>query len=335
MLHSPLRLSRSGSPVSVSFEFFPPKTPEMEATLWESIRRLSPLRPDFVSVTYGAGGTTRSRTHATVERIVRETPLKPAAHLTCVGASRGEIDDVIRQYGDAGVKHIVALRGDPPGGLDAPYEPHPDGYRSTEELVAAIKRLGTFEVSVSAYPERHPQSPSLLHDVEVLKRKVDAGADRAITQFFFDNAAYLRYLDLAAAAGISIPILPGIVPVQNFKQTSAFCAPRRGERAGLAGRPLRGAGGRSADAPAGRGGGLRRTGHRSGGSRREGIAFLYDEQGRPCVRDLPSGGIAPTGCGGRRFPSVDRRFRRRCEHSEATKRFPLGRHSLASKVRPR
>ena len=222
MLHTPLRLSRSGAPVSVSFEFFPPKTPEMETVLWDSIRRLGPLGPEFVSVTYGAGGTTRTRTHATVERIIRETSMKPAAHLTCVGASRGEIDDVIRQYGDAGVKHIVALRGDPPSGLDAPYEPHPDGYRNTEELVSAIKRLGDFEVSVSAYPEKHPQSPSLLHDIEVLKRKVDAGADRAITQFFFDNAAYLRYLDLAAAAGISIPILPGIVPVQNFKQTSGF-----------------------------------------------------------------------------------------------------------------
>jgi methylenetetrahydrofolate reductase (NADPH) len=222
MLHSPARLSRAGSPVSASFEFFPPKSPEMEATLWEAIARLAPLNPDFVSVTYGAGGSTRARTHATVERIARETYLKPAAHLTCVGASKGEIDDVIREYWDAGVRHIVALRGDPPGGLDAPYAPHPQGYQRTEDLVAAIKRIGDFEVSVSAYPEKHPHSATLFHDIDVLKRKVDAGADRAISQFFFDNSVYLRYLDVAAAAGIAIPILPGIVPVQNFKQTAGF-----------------------------------------------------------------------------------------------------------------
>ena len=221
MLHIP-RPSRSGSPVSVSFEFFPPKTEEMETALWEAIARLAPLEPDFVSVTYGAGGSTRARTHATVERIAKQTYLKPAAHLTCVGASRGEIDDVIRAYGDAGVRQIVALRGDSPGGLDAPYTPHPDGYQRTEDLVAAIKRIGDFEVSVTAYPEKHPQSPWLLHDIEALKRKVDAGADRAIGQFCFDNALFLRYLDVAAAAGISIPIVPGIVPVQNFKQTAGF-----------------------------------------------------------------------------------------------------------------
>jgi methylenetetrahydrofolate reductase (NADPH) len=219
MLHVP-RLSRSGSPVRASFEFFPPKTEEAEATLWDSIRRLAPLDPDFVSVTYGAGGTTRARTHATVARIARDTYLKPAAHLTCVGAAKGEIDDVVREYWDAGVRHIVALRGDPPAGIDAPYQPHPDGYQRTEDLIAAIKRIGDFEVSVSAYPEKHPQSPTLLHDVEALKRKVDAGADRAISQFFFDNAVFMRYLDVAAAAGISIPIVPGIVPVQNFKLTS-------------------------------------------------------------------------------------------------------------------
>jgi methylenetetrahydrofolate reductase (NADPH) len=222
MLHTPLRLSRSGSPVRASFEFFPPKTEEMETTLWESIHRLAPLNPDFVSVTYGAGGSTRARTHATVERIARETPLRPAAHLTCVGASKGEIDDVIREYWDAGVRHIVALRGDSAGGFDAPYEPHPQGYQRTEDLVAGIKRIGNFEVSVSAYPERHPQSPTLLHDVDALKRKMDAGADRAISQFFFDNSVFLRYLDVAAAAGITIPIVPGIVPVQNFKQTASF-----------------------------------------------------------------------------------------------------------------
>ena len=220
MLLKPTRLSRSGSQIRASFEFFPAKSEEAEATLWEAIKRLEPLQPDFVSVTYGAGGTTRTRTHATVAKIARETYLRPAAHLTCVGASKGEVDDVIREYWDAGVRHIVALRGDPPGGIDAPYEPHPNGYQRTEDLIAAIKRIGDFEVSVSAYPEKHPQSPTLFHDVDALKRKVDAGADRAITQFFFDNSVYLRYLDVAAAAGITIPIVPGIVPVQNFRPTS-------------------------------------------------------------------------------------------------------------------
>jgi methylenetetrahydrofolate reductase (NADPH) len=222
MAQNPVRPSRSGSPISVSFEFFPPKTEEMEKTLWEAITRLAPLEPSFVSVTYGAGGSTRERTHATVARIVKETYLKPAAHLTCVGASREEIDAVIRGYASAGVRHIVALRGDPPGGLDTPYIAPPDGYQSTSDLVAAIKANGDFEVSVAAYPEKHPQSPNLLHDIETLKRKVDAGADRAITQFFFDNSVYFRFLDIAAAAGIDIPIVPGIVPVQNFKQTAGF-----------------------------------------------------------------------------------------------------------------
>ncbi|MDE3175568.1 MAG: methylenetetrahydrofolate reductase [NAD(P)H] [Pseudomonadota bacterium] len=222
MFVSPLRPSRSGSPVRASFEFFPPKSEEMEAALWEAITRLEPLAPDFVSVTYGAGGSTRARTHATVEKIARDTYLRPAAHLTCVGASKGEIDDVIREYWDAGVRHIVALRGDSPGGLDAPYAAPADGYQRTEDLVAAIKRIGDFEVSVSAYPEKHPQSPTLLHDIDALKRKVDAGADRAISQFFFDNSVYLRYLDVAAAAGIHVPIVPGIVPVLNFKQTTGF-----------------------------------------------------------------------------------------------------------------
>jgi len=222
MAQSPARLSRSGSPVSVSFEFFPPKSEEMEKTLWEAIARLAPLEPRFVSVTYGAGGSTRERTHATVARIVKETRLAPAAHLTCVGASREEIDAVIRAYGAAGVRHIVALRGDPPGGLEAPYVAPPNGYQSTADLVGAIKAAGDFEVSVAAYPEKHPQSPTLLHDIETLKRKIDAGADRAITQFFFDNAVYFRFLDLAAAAGITIPIVPGVAPVQNFKQTASF-----------------------------------------------------------------------------------------------------------------
>ena len=222
MLASPIRPSRSGSPVRASFEFFPAKSEEMETNLWEAIKRLEPLSPDFVSVTYGAGGSTRARTHATVEKIARDTYLRPAAHLTCVGASKGEIDDVIREYWDAGVRHIVALRGDSPGGVDAPYVAPPDGYQRTEDLIAAIKRIGDFEVSVSAYPERHPQSPTLFHDVDALKRKVDAGADRAISQFFFDNSVFLRYLDVAAAAGIHVPIVPGIVPVLNFKQTTGF-----------------------------------------------------------------------------------------------------------------
>jgi methylenetetrahydrofolate reductase (NADPH) len=222
MMHSAPRPSRAGPPVKVSFEFFPPKSDEMEKTLWEAVGRLAPLAPSFVSVTYGAGGSTRVRTHATVSRIVDETALKPAAHLTCVGAGRAEIDDVIRSYGAAGVRHIVALRGDPPGGADAPYQPHPAGYKSTAALVSGVKALGNFQVSVAAYPEKHPQSPNLLHDIDILKRKVDAGADRAITQFFFDNGAYLRFLDVVAAAGVAIPIVPGIVPVQNFRQTAGF-----------------------------------------------------------------------------------------------------------------
>jgi methylenetetrahydrofolate reductase (NADPH) len=222
MLHSPPRLSRSGQPIRVSFEFFPPKTAEMETTLWEAITRLAPLAPSFVSVTYGAGGSTRERTHATVARIVEETTLQPAAHLTCVGASRAAIDEVIRDYRAAGVRHVVALRGDPPTGVGAAYQPHPEGYQSTDALVASLKSVGDFQVSVAAYPEKHPQSPTLLHDIETLKRKVDAGADRAITQFFFDNSTYFRFLDVAAAAGINIPIVPGIVPVQNFKQTAGF-----------------------------------------------------------------------------------------------------------------
>lgn len=214
----------SRSRLKVSFEFFPPKTEEMETTLWESVERLAPLEPSFVSVTYGAGGSTRERTHATVSRIIKETVLKPAAHLTCVAATKEQVDDVIRDYWSAGVRHIVALRGDPVGGVGTKYESHPGGYEGSPELVAGIKAIGDFEVSVSAYPERHPESPSLDTDIDMLKRKVDAGATRAITQFFFDNDVYLRYLDRVRAAGITIPIVPGIVPVQNFKQTAGFAA---------------------------------------------------------------------------------------------------------------
>lgn len=210
------------APVTVSFEFFPPKTEEMEKTLWASIGRLAPLEPEFVSVTYGAGGSTRERTHATVARIVKETPLAPAAHLTCVNATRDEVDAVIRAYGAAGVKHIVALRGDPPAGVGTRYEPTPGGYAYAADLVAGIKRIGDFEVSVSAYPEMHPESPSLDADIDVLKAKVDAGATRAITQFFFENDVYFRYLDKVRAKGIDIPIVPGLLPVTNFKQASNF-----------------------------------------------------------------------------------------------------------------
>ncbi|OYW56102.1 MAG: methylenetetrahydrofolate reductase [NAD(P)H] [Rhizobiales bacterium 17-65-6] len=221
---SPIRASRETSrpPVRVSFEFFPPKTEEMERTLWASIDRLAPLGPSFVSVTYGAGGSTRERTHATVERIARETGLAPAAHLTCVAASRAEIDEVVRDYAQAGIRHIVALRGDPVTGVGTAYEPHPQGYAHACDLVAGIRRLGDFEVSVSAYPEKHPESPSLDADIDYLKRKVDAGATRAITQFFFENDVYFRFLDKVRAAGIDIPILPGILPVTNFKQAANF-----------------------------------------------------------------------------------------------------------------
>ncbi len=210
------------APISVSFEFFPPKTEEMEKTLWESITRLAPMTPEFVSVTYGAGGSTRERTHATVKRILAETSLTPAAHLTCVAATRGEVDEVIRSYWDAGVRHIVALRGDPLNGIGARYEPHPGGYVNAADLVAGIKRLAGFEVSVSAYPEKHPESPSVAEDIDMLKAKVDAGATRAMTQFFFENDCYFRYLERVRARGIGIPIVPGILPVQNFKQTRAF-----------------------------------------------------------------------------------------------------------------
>ena len=186
----------------ISFEFFPPKTKEMERSLWETINRLAPLAPNFVSVTYGAGGSTRERTHSTIARILAETSLVPAAHLTCVGAARGEIDEIVDRYHDIGVRHIVALRGDPIGGLGTPFIGHPDGYRSSADLVAGIKkRHGDIEVSVSAYPEKHPDAQSLDADIDTLKAKVDAGAARAITQVFFDNDLYLRYLDRVRARG--------------------------------------------------------------------------------------------------------------------------------------
>jgi methylenetetrahydrofolate reductase (NADPH) len=209
-------LGESERPLAVSFEFFPPKNPEMQEQLWRAIRRLEPLKPSFVSVTYGAGGSTRDRTHMTVKRIVEETSLVPAAHLTCVGASRPEVDDVVHGYWDAGIRHIVALRGDMPE-LGAPYEPHPSGYQSTPELIAAIKRIAPFEVSVSCYPERHPESQTLDDDIALLAEKVDAGATRAIGQFCFSTEAIAEFRDRAAARGLNIPIVPGLMPTTNFK----------------------------------------------------------------------------------------------------------------------
>jgi methylenetetrahydrofolate reductase (NADPH) len=214
-----------GSPrrPNISFEFFPPKTEEMERNLWETINRLAPLAPNFVSVTYGAGGSTRERTHSTISRILRETDLLPAAHLTCVGAARGEIDEIVDRYHDVGVRHIVALRGDPASGIGTPYVAHPDGYRTSPELIAGIrKRHPDIEISVSAYPEKHPEARDFDADLDTLKAKVDAGATRAITQVFFDNDFYLRYLDRVRARGIHIPIVPGIMPMHNFKQARNF-----------------------------------------------------------------------------------------------------------------
>src|SRR5436190_5024470 len=208
--------------IGVSFEFFPPKTEEMEKNLWEAITRLAPLAPDFVSVTYGAGGSTRERTHATVKRIVDETPIAPAAHLTCVAATRDEVDNVVRNYWSAGVRHIVALRGDPTSGVGAHYTPHPGGYSNAADLVGGIKRVCDAEISVAAYPEKHPDSPTVDSDIDMLKAKVDAGASRAITQFFFENDLYFRYLERVRARGIDVPVVPGILPVQNFKQAKSF-----------------------------------------------------------------------------------------------------------------
>ncbi len=232
LLLSPLGpVARAGSnrnAVNVSFEFFPPKTDAAEANLWSAIRRLEPLNPAFVSVTYGAGGSTRERTHRTVQRIISETTLRPAAHLTCVEASRAEVDEVIEGYKAIGVDHIVALRGDPPGssGIGGAYTPRADGYANATELTAALSRIGGFDVTVGAYPEKHPESPSIDHDIEVLKAKVDAGATRAVTQFFFDIEAFLRFRDRVRAAGVTIPLIPGVMPVSNFaglKRMTAAC----------------------------------------------------------------------------------------------------------------
>ncbi|MBS0364048.1 MAG: methylenetetrahydrofolate reductase [NAD(P)H] [Proteobacteria bacterium] len=209
----------------VSFEFSPPKTPEAEENLWEAIRRLEPLDPSFVSVTYGAGGSTRDRTHRTVLRMLTETRLRPAAHLTCVEASRGEVDEVIRDYWDAGVRHIVALRGDPPGQIGGAYTPRVDGYANATELTAGIRAIGDFEVSVGLYPHVHPESSGIDHDIDVLKAKVDAGATRAITQFFYDIESFLKFMDRVRAAGITIPVSLGIMPVTNFKGLKKMAGP--------------------------------------------------------------------------------------------------------------
>ena len=209
--------------VRVSFEFFPPKTEQMAQALWAAVTRLAPLNPEFVSVTYGAGGSTRERTHETVARLVGETRLKPAAHLTCVGASRDEVDAVARAYWAVGVRHVVALRGDPPEGQGT-YVPHPHGYPYAADLVAGLRRIADFEISVAAYPEGHPQSPSLAADIDNLKRKIDAGATRAISQYFFDVDVFRRFRDRLAKAGVAIPVVPGILPVTNFAQVVKFSA---------------------------------------------------------------------------------------------------------------
>jgi methylenetetrahydrofolate reductase (NADPH) len=209
--------------VGVSFEFFPPSTEKMEQTLWESVERLAPLSPDFVSVTYGAGGSTRERTHAIVSRIQKEKGITAAAHLTCVAASRDEVNAVAENYWAEGIRNIVALRGDPPEG-QTKYEPHPDGYPFAVDLVAALKKIADFDISVAAYPEVHPEAQSADADLDNLKRKIDAGASRAITQFYFDAATYLRFRDRASDAGITVPIIPGILPVTNFKQVTKFSA---------------------------------------------------------------------------------------------------------------
>jgi len=216
-------LAANQRPIAVSFEFFPPRTEEMERQLWTAIKRLEPLAPAFVSVTYGAGGSTRDRTHATIQRMLAETSLKPAAHLTCVGSPKSEIEDIVRRYWAAGVRHIVALRGDMPE-AGAAYEPHPQGYASTPDLIAGIRALGDFQVSVSCYPEKHPESPSYEHDLDLLKRKVEAGAGRAITQFCFSTDAVARYRDRADRWGISVPIVPGLMPATNFAGIARMAA---------------------------------------------------------------------------------------------------------------
>lgn len=228
MLDDNLRASRQVAEkrpdLQISFEFFPPKTDAMEERFWESVNKLAPLKPRFVSVTYGAGGSTRERTLRMVSSIKRDTGVDAAAHLTCVGATKDEVDAVVRGYKEAGINRIVAVRGDPPEGVGKPFTPHPEGYQNAADLVAGIRKIGDFDISVSAYPERHPQSASWQEEIDNLKRKLDAGATRAITQMFFSNADYLRYLERARAAGITAPIVPGIQPIHSFKQISGFAS---------------------------------------------------------------------------------------------------------------
>ncbi|MEN9790230.1 MAG: hypothetical protein RLZZ473_2294 [Pseudomonadota bacterium] len=211
----------SATPIRVSFEFFPPSDAAMDSTLWQSVQRLAPLGPQFISVTYGADGSTRDRTHSLVKRIQQQTALIGAPHLTCVGASRAEVLEVARRYWDEGVRHIVALRGDPPQGATR-YEPHPDGFAYGADLVAGLRSVADFEISVAAYPEVHPEAASADADLDNLRRKIDAGATRAITQFFFDNDDYLRFRDRCAAAGINASIVPGILPITRFPQVTRF-----------------------------------------------------------------------------------------------------------------
>ncbi|MFB9951765.1 methylenetetrahydrofolate reductase [NAD(P)H] [Rhizobium puerariae] len=208
----------------VSFEFFPPKSDEMEAQLWDTVEQLAAWEPDFVSVTYGAGGSTKAPTLHTVRRLIGETPLATAAHLTCVDASREDIRSVVEDYRAAGVRRIVALRGDPAAGIGTAYVPHPQGYAQTADLVRGLVEYGDFDISVSAYPEKHPESADLVADIETLKRKADAGAARALTQFFFDNDVFERYLEKVRAAGIAIPVVPGIMPIQNLTQLKRFAS---------------------------------------------------------------------------------------------------------------
>jgi methylenetetrahydrofolate reductase (NADPH) len=212
----------SASHLAVSFEFFPPKAGEAELAFWRTLRRLEAMHPQFVSVTYGAGGTTQDRTLNTVKRIVAETALAPAAHLTCVGASKDEVNLVVRKFWDAGVRHILALRGDPPAGVGTRFQPHPDGYQNAADLVRGIRDIADFQVSVSAYPEKHPESVSIEEDLAFLADKADHGATHAITQFFFHNAFFLRFRDRVAARGIKIKLLPGILPVTNFAKVQEF-----------------------------------------------------------------------------------------------------------------
>lgn len=215
-------IGRNEPDLEVSFEFFPPKSDDADQVFWRTVSRLESIKPAFVSVTYGAGGSTRERSLDTVRKLAQTTALKPAAHLTCVDASKADVNDVARRFAEAGVKHIVALRGDPPQGVGKKFQPHPSGYGNAADLIGGIRSIGDFEISVAAYPEKHPESFTLEVDLAMLAAKVDNGATRALTQFFFDNSAYLRFLDRARARGITIPIIPGILPVTNIGRVKEF-----------------------------------------------------------------------------------------------------------------